>query len=374
MATQGMFNLFGASPEEIRAKYEQGLMGKPRGGGLGSQLGYTVGRMLGGRLPGEAEAEAQQAALLEAQQSGLSGSALVNRLAEISTDPRRAFVLRQQAAQMAAAEAKAAQEAQDAALKRRKTLAEVAELEGKPAAAAAALTSRTNMLRVAGLSQEDADIYAADEQLTRDIVKEARKPGVGELTFRTVGDKVVALDIQGNIVKTIGDAPKAPSTTVVLNNASDAVDFTEKYNGLIKNERTAYQGARDGMRLLNEATQKGNAEGNVSAWNAARTVIAKALGDGRLSNQDIERLGGSAGLFRAVEDIVSKAFTGVPSPETQAQLYRVAKIIELAKIEQMNRITNQAREVYKEDFPEKASEARLNLYFPKAPVPFGSLR
>lgn len=390
MATQGLFNLFGASPEEIRAKYEQGLMGTPisdvpllnrpsaMGAGLGRQLGYGLGRMLGGRVPGEAEAEAQQAALLEAQQSGLSGSALYKRLADISADPRRAFILRQQAAEMEAAEAKAAQEAQDAALQRRKTLAEVKELEGKPereaAAAAAALNSRTNMLRVAGLSQEDAAIYAEDEQLTRDIVKEARKPGVEKLTFKTVGDKVVALDSQGNIVKTIGDAPKAASTTVVLENASDAVDFSKKYDGLIERERIAYQGARDGMRLLNEAAQKGDAEGNVSAWNAARTVIAKALGDGRLSNADIERLGGSAGLFRAVEDIISKAFTGVPSPETQAQLYKVAKILELAKIEQMNRITNQAREVYKQDFPEKASEARLNLYFPKAPVPFGSLR
>ena len=122
MATQGLFNLFGASPEEIRAKYEQGLMGTPisdvpllnrpsaMGAGLGRQLGYGLGRMLGGRVPGEAEAEAQQAALLEAQQSGLSGSALYKRLADISADPRRAFALRQQAAEMEAAEAKAAQE------------------------------------------------------------------------------------------------------------------------------------------------------------------------------------------------------------------------------------------------------------------------
>jgi hypothetical protein len=54
MATQGLFNLFGASPEEIRAKYEQGLMGTPisdvpllnrpsaMGAGLGRQLGYSI--------------------------------------------------------------------------------------------------------------------------------------------------------------------------------------------------------------------------------------------------------------------------------------------------------------------------------------------
>jgi hypothetical protein len=388
MATQGLFQLLGESPQEVRRKYEAGLMLTPEAmaqQGLlqqvastiaqgGASAGYGLGRMLGAKAPGEAEAEAQQAALLEAQQSGLSGSALYKRLADISSDPRRAFVLRQQAAQMEAAEAKAAQDAQDAALQRRLTQARVEEIEGKPAATAAAKENISKMLIRAGFSQEDAEVYSSDPTLARDLIKEARKPGGEKLTFRNVGDKVVALDSQGNIVKTIGDAPKAASTTVVLKNASDAVDFSKKYDGLIERERIAYQGARDGMRLLNEAAQKGDAEGNVSAWNAARTVIAKALGDGRLSNADIERLGGSAGLFRAVEDIISKAFTGVPSPETQAQLYKVAKILELAKIEQMNRITNQAREVYKQDFPEKASEARLNLYFPKAPVPFGSLR
>ena len=119
MATQGLFNLLGPTPEEVRAQYEAGLSLTPAqmgqqsllqqitstiaGGGAG--LGYGLGRMMGGAAPGEAEAEAQQAALLEAQQSGLSGSALYKRLADISADPRRAFVLRQQAAEMEAAEA-----------------------------------------------------------------------------------------------------------------------------------------------------------------------------------------------------------------------------------------------------------------------------
>jgi len=368
------------TPGQLQQDYLGGLIQPVGGGNLYSQLvqtmsnagrmmGYGAGRMFGGQVPGEEKNAAIQSVFEQ-----------VKGIADLAEQYNKAAELFAQSGfpDLAMQARKTAQQEQLTGLQLRKTTAEVKELEGKPereaAAAAAALNSRTNMLRVAGLSQEDAAIYAEDEQLTRDIVKEARKPGVQKLTFKTVGDKVVALDSKGNIVKTIGDAPKAASTTVVLNNASDAVDFTQKYDNLMKSERTAYQGARDGMRLLNEAAQKGDAEGNVSAWNAARTVIAKALGDGRLSNADIERLGGSAGLFRAVEDIISKAFTGTPSPETQAQLYRVAKIIELAKIEQMNRITNQAREVYKQDFPEKASEARLNLYFPKAPVPFGSLR
>lgn len=100
MATQGMFNLFGASPEEIRAKYEQGLMGEPRGGGLGRQLGYTVGRMLGGRVPGESEAEARQQAMKQALESGETGSSMFTNLArqyQAAGDYGRAFAAMQEA-------------------------------------------------------------------------------------------------------------------------------------------------------------------------------------------------------------------------------------------------------------------------------------
>jgi len=100
MATQGMFNMFGATPEEIRAKYEQGLLGKPRGGGLGRQLGYSIGRMLGGRVPGEAEAEARQQAMQQALESGETGSSMFTNLArqyQAAGDYGRAFAAMQEA-------------------------------------------------------------------------------------------------------------------------------------------------------------------------------------------------------------------------------------------------------------------------------------
>ena len=127
MATNIM-GLFGATPEEIRARRMQqqqqevanmANLTDPRafmayvGSGLGGQLANTVrdvGGMFGLRSQEEEQAMQEQEVLREAQQSGLSGSALYKRLADISADPRRAFVLRQQAAQMEAAEAKAEQE------------------------------------------------------------------------------------------------------------------------------------------------------------------------------------------------------------------------------------------------------------------------
>lgn len=386
MATKGMFDLLGPTPQEIRAEYEKGLLGTPisdvpllnrpaaMGAGLGRQFGYALGRMLGGQLPGEAEAEAQQNVLRQAQQEGLSGAALYRRLAEITADPRRALQFSQMAQQAEAQAQEAAAEAETRRLQQIKTGLEIARLEGEPARLAAGVASRTNMLRAAGLSSEDAAIYAADEQLTRDIVKEARKPESKKLTFKTVGNKVVALDSEGNIVKTIGDAPKGQSVKVdvALNPAKTTVDFSQKYDNLVKPERQALQGAQEGLLLLNQAAVADkDGVGNVSAWNAARTVIAKALGEGRLSNADIERLGGSAGLFRAVEDIVSKAFTGTPGKATQAQLYKVAKIIQLAKIQQINDITSKARKIHAKKFNTDKDE--LDLLFPIVSVPYNAL-
>lgn len=116
MATQGMFDLFGATPEEIRAKYRQGLMGTPisdvplmnrpaaMGAGLGRQFGYALGRMLGGTVPGEAEAEARQQALTQAQAEGATGSSLYQALARqlsAAGDTRGAFMAAEKAREMA---------------------------------------------------------------------------------------------------------------------------------------------------------------------------------------------------------------------------------------------------------------------------------
>jgi len=207
MATNIM-GLFGATPEEIRARRMQqqqqevanmANLTDPRafmayvGSGLGSQLAGAardVGGMFGLRSQEEEQAMQEQEVLREAQQSGLSGSALYKRLADISADPRRAIVLRQQAAEMEAAEAKAAQDAQDAALQRRKTLAEVKELEGKSAAASAAqqrkLTTVTSLVPninpklAAGLASPEGE-KAYTEFLSSQVKTKAPDTTIGKL-------------------------------------------------------------------------------------------------------------------------------------------------------------------------------------------------
>lgn len=148
MATQGLFDLFGPSAQDIRTKYEESLFtpisqvalrDRPAamGSGLGRVLAYKLGRAMGGKLPGEAEAEALQQVLSQAQKAGLSGSALYKRLAETTADPRRALQFAQLAQQAEAAESEAAQEAKTRELQQRKAGLEIARLEGEPARKAA---------------------------------------------------------------------------------------------------------------------------------------------------------------------------------------------------------------------------------------------
>lgn len=118
MATQGLFQLLGDTPQDIRSKYEAGLMLSPQEMGQqgllqqvistiaqgGTGFGYGLSRALGGKAPGETEAEARQQALTQAQAEGATGSALYQALARqlsAAGDTRGAFMAAEKAREMA---------------------------------------------------------------------------------------------------------------------------------------------------------------------------------------------------------------------------------------------------------------------------------
>lgn len=76
--------------------------------------------------------------------------------------------------------------------------------------------------------------------------------------------------------------------------------------------------------LINQATTSNNA----SAWEAARTQVAKAVGEGKLSNEDIARTGIDPTLIGGVRDWIDKKVVGVPDVKTQQALYTVASYLE----------------------------------------------
>ena len=59
---------------------------------------------------------------------------------------------------------------------------------------------------------------------------------------------------------------------------------------------------------------------NFVSFNAARTQLARALGDSQLSRRDIEQAGGDPSLLGGLYDATSRLFTGTPSLDTQNKI------------------------------------------------------
>jgi len=354
----------------------------------GRIAGYGAGRMFGGQVPGEEKNAAIQSVF--EQVKGIADPIeQYNKAAELfaqSGFPDLAMQAR-----------KTAQQEQLTGLQLRKTTAETLKIEQELANQPDALQKFAELeaLNSENKYTKSQLMFAAQNNKTFDAVRNelVKRPAAAKpMDYGVEANRVAATFInpetnkpytsfadvkdvktRQQILNALNKA-KENRTTIELTQGGSALEMTQRYDNLVKTERQTLQAAKQSITLLNEAAQKGNAEGNVSAWNAARVALARAIGEGKLSNADIERLGGSAGLFLAVQDIVSKTFTGVPSLETQAQLYRVAKILELAKTQEINSLSDKARNIFKLDYPDKATDERLNVYFPKAPVPFGSLR
>jgi len=387
------------TPGQLQQDYLGGLMQPVGGGDLYSQLiqtmsnagriaGYGAGRMFGGQVPGEEKNAAIQSVF--EQVKGIADPIeQYNKAAELfaqSGFPDLAMQAR-----------KTAQQEQLTGLQLRKTTAETLKIEQELANQPDALQKFAELeaLNSENKYTKSQLMFAAQNNKTFDAVRNelVKRPAAAKpMDYGVEANRVAATFInpetnkpytsfadvkdvktRQQILNALNKA-KENRTTIELTQGGSALEMTQRYDNLVKTERQTLQAAKQSITLLNEAAQKGDAEGNVSAWNAARVALARAIGEGKLSNADIERLGGSAGLFLAVQDIVSKTFTGVPSLETQAQLYRVAKILELAKTQEINSLSDKARNIFKLDYPDKATDERLNVYFPKAPVPFGSLR
>ena len=77
-------------------------------------------------------------------------------------------------------------------------------------------------------------------------------------------------------------------------------------------------------RLINETAKTNNSQ----AWEAARTTVAKAVGENKLSNEDIRRTGVDPRLVQGALDWVNKKIEGVPSQDIQKQLFVLASVLE----------------------------------------------
>lgn len=66
---------------------------------------------------------------------------------------------------------------------------------------------------------------------------------------------------------------------------------------------------------------------NFISFNAARTQLAKALGDSQLSRRDVEQAGGDPSILGRLADATSTLFTGTPTVDTQNKIKQTLNAI-----------------------------------------------
>lgn len=150
---------------------------------------------------------------------------------------------------------------------------------------------------------------------------------VGEKTKVTEanGRTLLINELTGAVIKDLGVAPQRGT------NVSSQIKLPTDINALAAGYEKAIEGdvsvknlAFNAKGLINQAA----VSNNPSAWEAARTQVAKAVGEGKLSNEDIARTGVDPTLIGGVRDWIEKKVVGVPDANTQKALFVVASYLE----------------------------------------------
>jgi len=108
----------------------------------------------------------------------------------------------------------------------------------------------------------------------------------------------------------------------------------------VKPFRDAVTAADNALVSIEDSISKNN----FISFNAARTQLAKALGDSTLSRRDIEQAGGDPSLLGGLFDATSVLFTGTPSLDTQNKIKSTLKAIrKVARTKANSELTVQRR-------------------------------
>jgi len=114
--------------------------------------------------------------------------------------------------------------------------------------------------------------------------------------------------------------------------AKDIPAFRDKVIGTIDPFRKTVTSADQALQSIADAMKNGN----FISFNAARTQLAKALGDSSLSRRDIEQAGGDPSILGGILDKTSTLFTGTPTIDTQRKIQATLRAIRNVAIKNAN--------------------------------------
>ncbi len=131
----------------------------------------------------------------------------------------------------------------------------------------------------------------------------------------------------GKKIERIGSAPERASKLSVnpeIKMAPDIVSAVNAADKATEKEVAMLDSAKLAKQLINETAKSNNSQ----TWEAARTTVAKAVGESKLSNEDIRRTGVDPRLVQGALDWVNKKIEGVPNADIQKQLYVLGSVLE----------------------------------------------
>lgn len=376
MATQGLFQLLGESPQEVRRKYEAGLMLSPQEMGQqgllqqvistiaqgGTGFGYGLSRALGGKAPGEAEAEATQQALEEAQASGATQSGLLSTMADRFAsvgDSRRSILARQMATQAKAQEDAEAAQAETRRLQQEKLGIELDILKGKPAREAKEKQFLSRFIAQNSPTMQDATqveqfLEGASIDFARKVATEAMKPGQqikfeagGEVKLYNTktGESTVLGKVEqkpmdyGDEAERIAFSKFGKKASELLPTEMSEVDATIQARALKNAQATVADRTLDRATKLSGLTNSylkiakpdqdviSNAnialeqlelarKGNSQAYQSVIRQLAKLSGEKQISQRDVDAFGFDKSFVGKTWDALAQAISSVPSSNT----------------------------------------------------------
>ena len=320
---QVMNSLFGMTPESLMAQREAALQTQAQ---QFAQLDpfqratagiYAGANRLGGAIGGMLGAQDPEMMRLQQRQGMLQGLDL--------TDPDSLKQGIQQAMQnkdyqLVSELTNRFQQSNASALAARKTESEITKnMREKAGADPVQQLLRTGKYTVASLGAYEqsgniADLVPVDPNETTALSE--TKEGIFLINKRT-GDKI----------QRIGDAPERATRLSVspeIKMAPDIVGAVNAADKATEKEVAMLDSAKLAKTLINETAKSNNSQ----TWEAARTTIAKAVGESKLSNEDIRRTGVDPRLVQGALDWVNKKIEGVPNPDIQKQLFVLGSVLE----------------------------------------------
>jgi hypothetical protein len=293
------------------------------GGNAGAMVGGAVGNMMGGRTSKEAE--------------GAMIKEVFDKASQMSEDPAEQYAFASKEFRRLGMNDRAmALEDRAGGLAEKRDARTAAAAKESAGVAAVESRARALLSKEPTMNPEVAKSLAQDPAAFREAMK------LETQVVETSEGQMLINKNTGQQIARIGASPDRStrvSVSPTIKMGGDVVGLMKGVADLTKAEQEMLKSAQTTKTLINEAAASNNSQ----TWEAARTQVAKAVGEGKLSNEDIRRTGVDPRLVQGALDWVNKKTVGVPNQDIMKQLYVVADLLEKQSVDRINKTMTQAR-------------------------------